>query len=143
MAKLPLISFAGFLILGAFKLGQMTYPVAIAGNQPELRSSDPKPVHHIVLVELHPEITPEEIDQIIEDNRRLIGEIPGVLEVSLGPKAREDRAVHLKDYDLGLYVKLSQNADLDIYGPHPNHQEFLARHGSKIANIRVIDFYGE
>ncbi|AFY83535.1 Dabb family protein [Oscillatoria acuminata] len=142
MPKIPLTSLGGLLIVAAFKLGQMNPTVAIASN-PEPPSPSEPPVHHIVLIKLQPDVTPEEIEQTIEDNRRLISAIPGVLEVSLGPKARDDREVHLKDYDLGLYVKLSNNADLDIYGPHPNHQEFLARNRSKIANIRVIDFYGE
>ncbi len=142
MRKIPLIPFGGLLILIAFKLGQMNPTVAIDGNLDGPTLSE-DPVHHVVLVELKPNVRPEEIEQIIEDNRRLISKIPGVLEVSLGPKARGDREVHIKDYHLGLYVKLSQNTDLDIYGPHPNHQEFLARHGSKIASIRVMDFYGE
>ncbi|MCT7986042.1 Dabb family protein [Laspinema sp. A4] len=142
MAKIPLTPFGGLFILVAFKLGQMNPTVAIASNPKPPSPSEP-PVHHIVLIKLQPDVTPEEIEQTIEDNRRLISAIPGVLEVSLGPKARDDRDVHLKDYNLGLYVKLSQNADLDIYGPHPNHQEFLRRNRAKIANIQVIDFYGE
>jgi hypothetical protein len=140
--KIPLTSFCGLLRVAAFNLGQMNPTVAIASN-PEPPSSSQPPVHHLVLIQLQPDVTPEEIEQTIEDHQRLISAIPGVLEVSLGPQARDDREVHLNDYDLGLYVKLSKNADLDIYGPHPNHQEFLTRHRSKIANIRVIDFYGK
>ncbi|MBO0348168.1 hypothetical protein J0895_03430, partial [Phormidium pseudopriestleyi FRX01] len=65
MAKIPLTPLGGLLIVAAFKLGQMNPTVAIASN-PEPPSPSEPPVHHIVLIELQPDVTPEEIEQTIE-----------------------------------------------------------------------------
>ncbi|NJN71529.1 MAG: Dabb family protein [Limnothrix sp. RL_2_0] len=100
-------------------------------------------IHHIVLFELAVTTTAADTQAIIDDGIQLLSKIPGVLTVDLGLKARQDREVHVKDYQLGLYVKLESNTDLDVYSPHPNHQEFLARHKTKWTKVQVIDFSGE
>lgn len=100
-------------------------------------------VHHIVLFELAVATTTVDAQAIIDDGIELLSQIPGVLAVDLGLKAREDRDVHVKDYQLGLHVKLKSDADLDVYSPHPNHQEFLARHKTKWTKVQVIDFFGQ
>ena len=100
-------------------------------------------VHHIVLFELKEDITKAETLSIIDDGIELLGKIPGVINVDLGLKARENRDVHIKNYQLALYVFLRSNADLDIYSPHTNHQEFLVRHKAKWTNVQVIDFFGK
>jgi hypothetical protein len=102
-----------------------------------------KSVHHIVLFELPDSTTPEAIASIIDDGVALLSQIPGVINVELGLKAREDRDVHIKNYQLGLYVHLQSNGDLDVYSPHPNHQEFLARHKAKWTKVQVLDFFGK
>ena len=100
-------------------------------------------VHHIVLFELAAATGTAETQTIIEDGLTLLGVIPGVLKVDLGLKARSDRDVHIKDYQLALYVQLESNTALDTYGPHPNHQEFLKRHKSKWTKVQVVDFFGQ
>ncbi|MGB2924313.1 MAG: Dabb family protein, partial [Limnothrix sp.] len=75
-------------------------------------------VHHIVLFELAVTTTGVDAQTIIDDGVALLSEIPGVLEVDLGLKARQDREIHIKNYQLGLYVKLKSNDDLDVYSPH-------------------------
>ncbi|AFY40473.1 Stress responsive alpha-beta barrel domain-containing protein [[Leptolyngbya] sp. PCC 7376] len=102
-----------------------------------------QPLHHIVLFELSMTTTTVDTQAIIDDGIELLGQIPGVLSVDLGLKAREDREVHIKSYQLGLYVKLQSDADLDVYSPHPNHQEFLARHKTKWTKVQVVDFAGK
>ena len=62
-------------------------------------------VYHVVLVDLKDEVTPEQVEEFITVGKALLSQIPGVLEVSIGKKALEDRPIHIKDYDLGLIVK--------------------------------------
>lgn len=99
-------------------------------------------LHHLVLFELANNVSEAKVQRIIDDGIELLSQIPGVLDVDLGIKARENRDVHLKNYQLGLYVKLQGEAALDVYSPHEYHQEFLARHKSKWTSVQVVDFFG-
>lgn len=111
-----------------------------SGGDPNAPSDDP-PIYHIVLVDLIDTATDAEIEALIADGEASIASIPGVLAVDIGLKVRDDRDVHIRDYDLGVYVKLDSTA-LDTYGAHPNHQAFIERQRHLWSSIRVIDFSG-
>lgn len=143
MKKIPFIVLLGLTTGVGFQLGTLTQNSATGGDSAAIALQTQKPVNHIVLFDLKPTVTPEEVEEIAIDSERLLSEIPGVLEVEVGTKARDDRDIHIKDYDLAVYVKLSQNSDLEVYSPHPNHQELLQKHRAKFDKIQVIDFYGE
>lgn len=98
--------------------------------------------YHIVLVDLLDTTTDADIDALIADAKASIAAIPGVLAVDLGPKIRDDRDVHIRDYDLAVYVQFNSAAALDAYGPHPSHQAFIERQRHLWSSIRVIDFMG-
>ena len=104
--------------------------------------ADEANVHHIVLLDLKDDVTPEQIEEMITVGEALLSDIPGVLEVSMNTKAREDRDVHIKDYDVALYVKWETNETGDVYAPHVLHQTFLKLYKSLFAGVKVIDFYG-
>jgi hypothetical protein len=99
-------------------------------------------VHHVVLVNLKEGVTPAQIEEMVTVGMALLSKIPGVLEVSFGKKAREDRPIHIKDYDLGIYVKWANNQTGDVYGPHILHQTLLKLYGPLFARLRIIDFFG-
>ena len=103
-----------------------------------------KPLHHIVLFDLKETISAEDKAKIVMAGETLLSAIPGVVEVQLGDKARENREVHIKNYDLALYVQFESNADLDVYSPHENHQEFIKIVSPMLGEdgFKVIDFYG-
>ena len=98
------------------------------------------PLHHIVLVSFHEQATADQRQQVIDDTYRLIAEVPGVVHVAAGPKARADRPVHIGNYDVGIYVRLQDEAALSAYATHPKHLQLLKNHKPVIANIQVIDF---
>ena len=100
-------------------------------------------VHHVVLFDLKDDVTPDQIEEFITVGEALLSQIPGVKEVSLNKKAREDRKIHIKDYDLALYVRWENNEAGNVYGPHPLHQTLLKLYKSQWAGVRVIDFYGK
>jgi hypothetical protein len=99
-------------------------------------------VHHVVLINLKDGVTPNQIEEMITVGKALLSKIPGVLEVSFGKKAREDRPVHIKDYDIALYVKWENNETGNVYLPHILHQTFLKLYAPQATGMRIIDFYG-
>jgi len=105
-------------------------------------SAEPN-VHHVVLVNLKDSVSPGQVAEMITVGKALLSKIPGVLEVSFGKKAREDRDVHIKDYDLAIDVKWESNETGNVYLPHVLHQTFLKLYGPLFTRTRIIDFYGE
>ena len=99
-------------------------------------------VHHVVLLDLKNDVTPKQVEEFITVGKALLSQIPGVLEVSIGKKARDDRGYHIKDYDVGLYVKWENVETAKVYGPHILHQSLLKLFKPLLAGMRVIDFYG-
>ena len=134
MKKLLIISLGILALILSFTLGNNHY---LKADQAQ------KPIHHVVLLKLKPDATQEDLPLIIAAGEELLTQIPGVLEVELGTKARDEREVHFKDYDLGVYIKMSQVSDLDVYGPHEKHLAFIDQASHKLDLIQVLDFYGE
>jgi hypothetical protein len=99
-------------------------------------------VHHVVLCNMKEGVTPQQIEEMIIVGKALLSKIPGVLEVSFGKKAREDRPVHIKDYDVAIYVKWEKNETGNVYGPHVLHQTLLKLYGPMFTRLRIIDFFG-
>ena len=99
-------------------------------------------VHHIALIKLKDGVTPQQVEEMITVGKALLSKIPGVLEVSIGKKAREDRPIHIKDYDVAIYVRWENNETGNVYAPHILHQTFVKLYSPLGVNMRVIDFYG-
>ena len=99
-------------------------------------------VHHIALCKLKDGVTPQQVEEMITVGKALLSKIPGVLEVSIGKKAREDRPIHIKDYDLVYDVRWQNNETGNVYGPHILHQTLQKLYSPLWANMRIIDFYG-
>ena len=58
-------------------------------------------------------------------------------------RAQEDRDIHIKDYDVGLYVKWENIETSKVYGPHILHQTCLKLYSPIWTSLKVIDFYGD
>jgi hypothetical protein len=99
-------------------------------------------VHHVVLFKLKDGVTPKQVEEMITVGKALFSKIPGVLEVSFDKKAREDQAIHIKDYDVALYVKWETNETGNVYNPHLLHQTWIKLYKDLWAGVRIIDFYG-
>ena len=99
-------------------------------------------VYHVVLLNLKEGVTPEQTEEMITVCKALLSQIPGVLEVSLGKKALDNRDVHIKDYDMALCVKWETIETGQVYGPHILHKSFLKLYGPLVSGMKVIDFYG-
>lgn len=100
-------------------------------------------VVHVVLIQFKPEVTAQQRGQVINASLDRLKMIPGVVSVTAGPKVRDDRPVHIRDYDVGILVVLDSVTALDRYGPHPLHQAFVQEFQPLFARLQVVDFAGE
>ena len=107
---------------------------------PLLGWAEPQPVYHMVLLTLKPSVTQQQSEQVMSDTLNMLKNIPGVLEVAVGNKARDDRPQHIKNYHLAILVTLQSEAALDVYGLHPEHRQFIAKHKDKFESFQVADF---
>ena len=99
-------------------------------------------VLHVVLFALEPGAKPEDAAELIADSRRLLPQVPGVEGVWAGRKAKDDRDVHVKDYEVGVLVRVRGLTDLASYAAHPKHRELVEKWRGR-AHWKVIDFYAE
>ena len=99
-------------------------------------------VMHVVLFALEPGAKPGDAAELIADSRRLLAEIPGVEGVWVGRKAKDDRDVHVKDFEVGLLVRVRGISDLSAYSAHPRHRELVEKWRGR-ARWKVIDFFAE
>jgi hypothetical protein len=97
-------------------------------------------VHHLVLARLNAGVDAARAQRVRAASIDLLKGIPGVLSVTAGVKLREERPVHLRDYDIVIHVRLDSASSLDTYAGHPLHKTFLAQHGAAIARYQVLDY---
>ena len=93
-----------------------------------------------MLVEFKQDVTSEQQGEVSDQARAMLSEIPVVEEIYIGPKARQNRAVHIKNYDVAIYIRLQHEDDIDAYRSHPLHRRFLQQNKHKFAWIQVVDF---
>ncbi|HEX6736998.1 MAG TPA: Dabb family protein [Vicinamibacteria bacterium] len=116
-------------------------PVLSQAPAPAPAASQPAVVH-VVLFTLEPGAKPEDAAELIADSRRLLAQVPGVEDIRVGRKAKDDRDVHVKDYEVGLLVRVRGLTDLAAYAAHPKHRELVEKWRGR-ARWKVIDFFAE
>lgn len=94
-------------------------------------------VEHIVLFKWTEAATPEAIVTVLEKLRELKESIPGILDLTCGENF-SDRA---KGFTHGLYVRFDSRASLEVYGPHPAHQNVVQNYINPIrADVLAFDY---
>jgi hypothetical protein len=78
--------------------------------------------------------------QLVEDCRKYLGDIPTVRHLWTGRPAMTPRDVVDNSYDVGLCVVLDDSAGHDVYQDHPLHKEFIARNKPNWKRVQVYDF---
>lgn len=76
---------------------------------------------HMFAFRWKPGVSEEQRQNVITEIRKLQGQIPGLLETSVGVNV----SPRGEGYELGGVMKFSDRAALDAYGPHPAHQKLL------------------
>lgn len=77
---------------------------------------------HMFAFRWKPGVTEEQKQNVVTEIRKLQGQIPGLLETSVGLNV----SPRGQGYELGGVMKFSDQAALDAYGPHPVHQKLLS-----------------
>lgn len=78
-------------------------------------------IDHLVLFRWRDGAPQESIDAAIEGLRGLKDQIPGIVDLTCGVNFC-DRA---KGYHVGLFVRFTDRAALEAYGPHAAHQRVV------------------
>lgn len=67
-------------------------------------------------------------------------EIPGVVHLVVSRRDEtQTREVNMDWFQLALHVEFENVAAYDGYGPHPVHQELLAKYGEAFERVEVFD----
>lgn len=77
---------------------------------------------HVFAFRWKPGVTAEQKQRVIAEIRNLQGQIPGLLETSVGVNI-SPRGL---GYELGGVMKFADRTSLDAYGMHPIHQQLLS-----------------
>jgi hypothetical protein len=78
--------------------------------------------------------------QLIDDCRRYLAEIPAVRHLWAGRPAMTPRDVVDNSYDVGLCVILDDAVGHDVYQEHRLHKEFITRNKPNWKRVQVYDF---
>jgi hypothetical protein len=77
---------------------------------------------HMFAFRWKPGVTDEQKQSVINEIRKLQGQIPGLMETWVGTNI----SPRGQGYELGGVMKFADKASLDAYGPHPVHQKLLS-----------------
>jgi len=93
-------------------------------------------IRHIAVAKLRPEITDAEIEQIVDDLRRLPAQIEDIVSYEVGLDALQtDRS-----YDFGLVSMFKDFEGLNRYLVHEAHTEVASRLRAASQNMAVVDY---
>ena len=77
---------------------------------------------HMFAFRWKPGVTDEQKERVIVEIRKLQGQIPGLVETSVGINI----SARGQGYELGGAMKFADKASLGAYGPHPVHQKLVS-----------------
>ncbi len=77
---------------------------------------------HMFAFRWKPGVTDEQKERVIVEIRKLQGQIPGLVETSVGINI----SARGQGYELGGAMKFADKASLDAYGPHPVQQKLVS-----------------
>jgi hypothetical protein len=95
-------------------------------------------IRHILLLQQRPDATAADIDACRAGLAGLVGAVPGLLRFDWGhniaPEERRGGFTH------GFTMDFVDQASLDAYGPHPQHQIAAAKVRATFERVVVFDF---
>ena len=101
--------------------------------------ADETAVAHMVYFELKDK-TPEAKKKLVDACYKYLKNHDGVLYFSAGPRAEDVKEkVSAADWDVALHIVFKDKAALQKYGPHPDHQKFIAENKDNWTKVKVYD----
>jgi hypothetical protein len=83
------------------------------------------------------------VQQLVQDCRTLLKEVPTVRQLWAGPPAGTPREVVDNSYGVGLTVLFEDRAGHDVYQDHPLHLQFIERNKAYWRRVQVYDYVQE
>ena len=99
-----------------------------------------KKLFHVVSIKFKPEATPDQIKAVETAFAELKTKIPVVLTLSGGTDISPEK--RSKGYTHCFVLTFASEKDRDTYATHPAHKAFGALLGPVMADVMVIDFWG-
>jgi hypothetical protein len=93
-------------------------------------------VDHLVLFAVREEATSEEVADLVSSIRNLRGEIPSVVDLSVG----EDFSGRSGEYTHGMFVRFEDTAGLQEYMEHPAHLAVVEKLNAHTTGRVVTDY---
>lgn len=93
-------------------------------------------VDHLVFFAAKEEAAPEEIEDLVASIRNLKGEIPSVVDLSVG----EDFSGRSGEYTHGIFVRFEDVAGLQEYMEHPAHLAVVDKLNERTTGRIVADY---
>jgi hypothetical protein len=101
--------------------------------------ADETAVGHMVFFELKDK-SPEAKKKLVDACYKYLKNHDGVLYFSAGPRAEDVKEkVSAADWDVALHIVFKDKASLQKYGPHPDHQKFIAENKDAWKGVKVYD----
>ena len=91
-------------------------------------------IKHIVLFKLNDEIKDSEIQEKLDETKRLLEVIPGVSDLLIGPNLHP----WSEENTYGVCLTLEDKAAYDAYAEHPNHNESIEIFRPYSLELRVL-----
>ncbi len=96
-------------------------------------------VAHMVYFTLK-EPSPASEQKLVNDCRRYLKDIPGILYFSVGTRIEDlTRPVNMRDFHVGLHVVFADRKAHDDYQIDARHQTFIAENKDTWQQVRVFD----
>ncbi len=93
-------------------------------------------VDHLVFFAVKDEASGEEVEDLLASIRGLKGEVPGVVDLSVG----EDFSGRSGDYTHALFARFEDAAGLQKYMEHPAHLAVVEKLGATTSGRIVADY---
>ena len=93
-------------------------------------------VDHLVLFAVREGASAEEVEDLLASIRGLKGEVPGVVDLSVG----EDFSGRSGDYTHALFARFQDAAGLQVYMGHPAHLAVVEKLDATTSGRIVADY---
>ena len=101
--------------------------------------ADEPAVGHMVFFELKDK-SAEAKKKLVDACYKYLKNHDGVLYFSAGPRAEDVKEpVSAADWDVALHIVFRDKASLKKYGPHADHQKFIAENRDNWKGVKVYD----
>ena len=100
-----------------------------------------KKLYHVVSIKFKDTATKEQIRAVEEAFVGLKQKVPGISSVTWGTNVSPEK--HDKGFTHCFILTFASEKDRDAYLPHPDHKAFGKVLGPVLADVFVIDFWGQ